>query len=106
MGAQGEALAAKLEMTASQLAQTVEKLSDDQWSNKTPAEGWSVGATAHHAATSYQPLAGAVQMMASGQGFPPITQEMLDQGNAQHAQQFASCTKQETLDALRKGNAA
>ena len=34
---------------------------------------------------------------------PPLTQEMLDAGNAEHARQSAGCTKQETVDLLRRG---
>ena len=46
---------------------------------------------------------GLVQAMASGQEVPPLSMEQVDQGNAEHAQKFAGCTKEETLDLLRAG---
>jgi uncharacterized damage-inducible protein DinB len=106
MGARGEALAQQFEQTNQAVIDTVQSASDAKWKASCQAEGWSAGVTAHHIAGSHEAIAGLVQAAANGQPLPPITPEMLNQGNAQHAQQFANCTKQETLELLRSKGAA
>ena len=59
-----------------------------------------------HLAAGYQGIAGLVAAVATGQTLPPITMEMINQGNAQHAKEHANCTKAEVLDLLRKDGAA
>jgi hypothetical protein len=61
---------------------------------------------AHHVAVSHPALSGLIQAIGNGQPLPPITAELRYQGNAQHAQQFAGCTKEETLELLRANGAA
>jgi uncharacterized damage-inducible protein DinB len=101
MATQAEALAQQLEAVNNELIGTVEGLSDAQWRATCAPEGWTVGVTAHHLASSHEPVAGLVMAVATGQQLPGITPEMIDAGNAQHAQQFANVGKQETLDLLR-----
>jgi len=103
MGARSEALAKAFESKAAELTATIEKLSDADWKKVTAAEKWPVGVTAHHVAGSHEPIAGLVKTVASGQSVPNLTMAMIDEGNAQHAKQFASCTKAETLDLHKKG---
>ena len=86
MGARSEALAKAFESTA--------------------AENWPVGVTAHHVAGAHESIAGLVKTLASGQSIPNLTMAMIDEGNAQHAKQFANCTKAETLDLHKKGAAS
>ena len=43
--------------------------------------------------------------IAAWQPLPQRTPEMIDQANAQHAKEYANCTKEETLDLLRKNGA-
>jgi DinB superfamily len=105
MGAQGESLATKLQLATDQLIAAVDSCSDAHWKAKTSAEGWSVGVAAHHAAGGIAPTSGMVQAVANGMPLPPITMEILDGGNAEHAKQFANCTRAETLDLARKNSA-
>jgi hypothetical protein len=65
-----------------------------------------VGVTAHHAAGAHEPISGIARAVASGQTMPPFTMEMLDEMNAQHAKDFAGCTKAETLALHKKGVAS
>ena len=106
MGARSEALAKAFESTAAELTATIEKLSDADWKKVTAAEKWPVGVTAHHVAGSHEPIAGLVKTVAGGQSVPNLTMAMIDEGNAQHAQQFAACTKAETLELHKKGVAS
>lgn len=105
MGQLGESLAQRFEQTNNDVIQAVEQCSDSKWQAKTAPEGWPVAVTAHHIAGSHEVIGGLVQAIANGQPLPPLTPEMLDQMNAQHAQQFANCSKPETISMLREGGA-
>ena len=45
-------------------------------------------------------------MIVSGEELPDLTMEAIDQGNAQHAQKHADCTKEEVLGLLREYGAS
>jgi hypothetical protein len=106
MGQRGEALAERLTQVNDTLIAVVEGCSDEQWKQTCSDEGWSVGVTAHHVAVSHEGIAGLVQAAANGGPLPPITREMIDAGNAKHAQEFANVTKAEVVDLLKKGGKA
>lgn len=106
MGARADMLAKQFEAKADELTDTIEKLSDAEWKKVTAAEKWSVGVTAHHVAGAHEPIAGMAKAVASGQTLPPFTMEMLHEGNAKHAKEFAGCTRVETLALQKKGVAS
>ncbi len=108
MGAQGEALAAKVQQTSDQLIGVIEGCSEATWQKQTASEGWSVAATAHHAAVSFGTTVQLVGIIARGEQLPPLTMEMINAGNAKQAAEFAGCTKNETVELARKesGSAA
>jgi uncharacterized damage-inducible protein DinB len=106
MGARAEQYAKQFEAANNELIAAVEGLSEQQWRTKTNPEGWSVGVVAHHLATSHGPVSGFAQAIANGQSVPPLTMDMIHQGNAKHAQENANCGKAETLALLREANAA
>ena len=106
MAQRSQALADRFEQATRQLATTIERCSDAQWKTKTTGEQWSIGVVAHHVAQSTEAVAGIVKLMATGQPLPPLTMEMIHQGNAEHAKQFANVGKDETLALLRKTSAA
>ena len=102
MGAQAEALAQQFEEANSNLLALVERLSDDQWSLTCP-EGWTVAATAMHVATSHEGVAGLAVGVGTGAQLPPLTMEMLNEGNAQAAAANEHVSKQQVLETLRGG---
>src|SRR5207237_5839311 len=106
MGAKGEALAKQFEAKAQEATAVLEKLSDADWKKVTEAEKWSVGVTAHHVARGHEAIAGIVKTVASGQSVPNFTLDMLNAMNAQHAKEFAGCTKAETIALHKQGAAA
>ena len=106
MSERANSLAQQLEHANRDLIHTIEGLSDTQWRAKTPGDGRSVGVVAHHVATSHKSVAGLVGAIAHGKAVPTITMEMIHDGNAKHADQFANCTKAETLALLRQNGAA
>ena len=105
MESKGEALARQFELKAQDAAGVLERLSDADWKKVTEAEKWTVGVTAHHLATSYERVPDIAAGLAAGQSFGNFTRTMLDERNAQHANEFAGCTKEETLALHRKGAA-
>jgi hypothetical protein len=106
MSGRAEELAKRFEQANDELISTVQSCSDEQWRKTCSGEEWSVGVTAHHVGTAYGPIAKLVRALATGQPVPPLTSEMLDAGNAEHARQFANCTQEETVELLRSGGRA
>lgn len=106
MGTRSEALATQFEGKVRDAVAVVEALSDADWTRVTEAERWPVGVTAHHLASAFEPVAGIVTGMASGQAPGHFTSAMLDAMNAQHAREHADCTRAETIALLERGAAA
>jgi hypothetical protein len=105
MAGRGEALAKQYEAKVQEATAVFEKLSDADWKKVTTAEKWPVGVTAHHIASSHAGLSGVLKMLGDGKGGPSIQMDMIHAGNAKHAQEFANCTKADTV-ALHQKNAA
>jgi uncharacterized protein (TIGR03083 family) len=106
MATKSDVLATRFETKAREAAATLEQLSDADWKKTTTAEKWTVGVTAHHLASAFQPVSGIVTTIVSGRSRGQFTRAMLDELNARHAEEHAACTKTETLALLRKSAAA
>ena len=106
MAAKSEALARQLEAKVRDATATLERLSDADWTKVTEAEQWSVGVTAHHIAGVPEAISQMVKAMVAGQSpAAPFRLDMVDGMNAQHAKDFARCTKAETTELLQRGAA-
>ena len=105
MGAKAEAFAKEFEAKVDEATAILENLSEADWKKTTAAEKWTVAATAHHVAGSYEVITRIIKTIASGQALPHFTRQMLDEMNDQHAKTFAGCAKPETI-ALHKNGAA
>jgi len=101
-GGRGPALATQIEAKAKEAAATLDKLSDADWKKVTEAEKWTVAATAHHLAGALDRVPGLVAAVVAGQTPGGFTRAMLDGMNAQHAKEFAGCSKAETSELLEK----
>ena len=106
MGAKSEALATQFEAKARDAMATLEQLSEADWKKVTAAEQWPVGVTAHHLAGALEPISGMIKAIVAGQPLGNFTGDLLDEMNAQHARDYANCTKAETIELHRKGVAA
>ncbi len=103
----GEELASRLNTLLVQLRETIEGCNVRHW-KATTREGWPVGVTAHHAA-SHTGLAHFARAIAAGERSPlaDFTVDVLNQGNASHAKEFANVTREQTLaQLLTDGQAA
>src|SRR5262245_46110815 len=75
------------------------------WKKTTEGEKWSVGVTAHHVAGAHETFSDLIKTVAAGQSVPNFTMDMLHSANAKHAQEYANCTKAETIELHKKGAA-
>ena len=105
MGAKGEAFAKEFEAKVQEASTLLGKLTDADWKKTTGGEHWTVGATTHHLAGSYEPITGIIKTLAAGNSVPNFTPQMLDERNAQHAKEFAGCDRAETIALFKKGAA-
>ena len=80
----------------------VEKCSDESWEKVCSGEKWPVGVVARHIAAGHYSAFGLAKMIVDGKQLPELTQETIDQGNAQHAKKHANSTKEEVLGILRE----
>jgi hypothetical protein len=104
-GGKGPALATQIEAKAKEAAATLGKLTDADWKKVTEAEKWTVAATAHHLAGALDRVPDLVAAVVAGQTPGGFTRAKLDGMNAQHAKEFAGCSKAETSALLEKGAA-
>lgn len=84
----------------------IESCFDNNWATICPGEHWPVGVVARHIAAGHYSAIKLAKMIAEGQSLPELTQEMIDQGNAQHSQKHADCTKEEVLGILRENGSS
>src|SRR5215470_5367855 len=105
MGVKAEALARQFEAKAAEAARLLEAITDADWKKVTDAEKWTVGVTAHHVASAHETIVTLITTVASGQSVRNLTLDMLHAANAKHAEDYADCTRAETLDLLKKGAA-
>ncbi len=103
MGERAEALAKQFEQVSRQVEQAIEQCSDGRWRAECKEESWSVAVTAHHIAMGIEPIAGGVRAIASVGAVPGMSMEQVHKGNEEHAKQYANCSKQETLELVRRG---
>jgi hypothetical protein len=80
----------------------VENCSEENWKKVCPGEQWPVGVVARHVAAGHYRAVGLAKMIVTGKELPELTDETIDQSNAQHADKHAGCTKEEVLGLLRE----
>lgn len=105
MAGKSEMLAMKFEAKVRDAEALLQTLGDEDWKKVTAGEKWPVGVTAHHLASAFEPVAHIVSGIVSGQLPGGFTSGMLDEMNARHAREHASCTKPETIALLKTGAA-
>ncbi|HEY8164434.1 MAG TPA: DinB family protein [Gemmatimonadaceae bacterium] len=106
MSARAEALAARIEQGAAQLASYAEKLSDAEW--KTPManerDGRPVNVIVHHVASVYPIEVQLAQAIGSGKAMSDVTWDVVKNMNAGHATENANASKADALALLRKNS--
>jgi hypothetical protein len=64
-----------------------------------------VGVLLHHVASMLPAELDLVRVLAAGKPITGVTVEMVNQINAEHAQEHGDCSQEETLDLLRRNSA-
>jgi len=105
MGERGATLASQFDLVNREVIAAVERLSDDQWTRLVPGENWTVGVVVHHIAEGHKVITRWVQDLASRRPLQPALEE-IDDINARHASQSATCTKEETAELLARNGEA
>ncbi|HEX5415169.1 MAG TPA: cupin domain-containing protein [Chloroflexota bacterium] len=102
---QARTLAWRFEQANDALVATIKACPPEQWRALCADTGWSVAVQAHHVADNHAHIAAAVQHVADGQPYPPMTVADQDAMNARHAAAFADVSQAETI-ALLESNGA
>ncbi len=106
MGARAEALAARIEQGAANLAAYVDKLSDDEW--KTPInaarDGRPVNVVVHHVASVYPVEVQLAQAIGSGKNMSEVTWDVVTNMNAGHAKDNSGVSRADALALLKKNS--
>ncbi|MEO8577152.1 MAG: DinB family protein [Gemmatimonadales bacterium] len=106
MGARAEALAARIEQGAANLASYVDKLSDAEWNTSVNAErdGRPVNVVVHHVASVYPVEVQLAQAIGSGKAMSDVTWDVVKTMNAGHATENAGVSKEDALSLLKKNS--
>ena len=104
MGARAEALAQRIEQGAKALAAYALDLSDAEWNTAIPPDGRTAGVIIHHVASVYPIEIHLANEIAGGKAVTDVTWAVVADLNAKHAQDNASCGKQDTIDLLLKNS--
>ena len=89
--------------TSTEFIEFVETIPESRWNRVVPGFEWPVNVAAHHIADSWGTAIRSIQSIANGEPLPPMSREIIDHMNAEHAERFANVSKEETLEALRDG---
>ncbi len=101
MGKNSAELSKDFEARASEFANLVRGLDDEQWGALCVAENWSVGTTAHHVGQGFESTYSLVDAMLAD-SVPPISWGDIDAMNAAHAAEFPNPDKDETISMIEQ----
>lgn len=101
-GTRTSVLTEQFEAITGELRETIVRVPDDLWQARAVGDGRQVNVVAHHAASSLGPIARQIQAMLEGRP-RPLTMDQIHAGNAEHARQFGSCSRAETLEVHDRG---
>jgi hypothetical protein len=96
MSERAQALAEEFEQANNEAIAAIEGCSDEQWRRHVESENRSVGVVMHHVAIAHPRIAEWVTAAPRGQDVG-VDEGWVDQFNAQHAREQATCTKKEFL---------
>ena len=105
MNKRSEALAARLEAGAANLAAYATTLPDAVWQARVPKDGRTIGVVVHHVASVYPIEIHLAQLLAAGKPVA-VSWDDVHAMNAGHAKENDGVTKAATLELLAKNSAA
>jgi hypothetical protein len=105
MSTRAERLAGRIAQGHQELAALAEALSEAEWHTYCADEDRTVGVVIHHVASMLPPELDLVKVLASGRPITGVTLDAVNQINAEHAREHSDCTREETLELLRRNSA-
>ncbi|MCB9157033.1 MAG: DinB family protein [Caldilineaceae bacterium] len=99
-------LITKFESLSQEMQTFVQDCAPAEWGKITTGEQWPIGVAARHIAGGHWGLIGLIKLIVDGEPLPELTFDAVHQGNAQHAADYADCTKAEVLELLQTNAAA
>lgn len=100
--ARAEALAARLERGAHELASLARDLGAAEWQTPIPGDGRKIGVVVHHVASMYPIEIQLAQVLASGAPIVDLTWADVHALNARHAEEHDAVTQEEALRLLEE----
>ena len=82
-----------------------ETLSAENWNQVLEWEEWSAGVTARHIGAGHFRIFDLARMMVAGKELPQLSMDQITEMSNKDSREHADCTREETLDALRKNGA-
>lgn len=101
LNTRANALAERLMLGANTLATLAEGLNDSEWNQPVEGDGRTIGVVVHHVANVYPLEIELAQVLASGNPITEATMDVVNQMNADHAEEFANASKRATIELLR-----
>lgn len=105
MNQRSSKLAERFTAANEELIRCIEECSEAELDCVTADEEWPVRVTAHHIAVSHEPVAALALTIAEGQPLPKLTLEMFHEGNAKHAAEHATVSKDVIIEKLKDSGA-
>ncbi|HET9786320.1 MAG TPA: maleylpyruvate isomerase N-terminal domain-containing protein [Pyrinomonadaceae bacterium] len=106
MSQRTNALADRLEAGARALADFARTLTEAEWQTRIPMDRRKVGVIVHHVASVYPLEIQLAETLAAGKSVVGVNWDAVNKMNATHAQENDTCTKEETLDLLKRNSEA
>jgi len=105
--ARAEALAARIEQGAAELAAFAEGLSESEWRKScNDRDRRTLGVLVHHVGTMYPIEVEAAKAIASGKSVDDVTWEVVAGINAKHSAEHGGVTRAQALELLRANSRA
>lgn len=106
MSNRSDALAARLEAGAAQLAAFAATLSETEWQTRLPKDGRKIGVVVHHVASVYPIEIHLAKLLAAGKPITGVDKDAVDTMNRGHANENDDIGKEATLALLATNSAA
>ena len=98
-------LSNRLESFKDDVIAFVDGLSTEEWNAQCDWEEWTAGVTARHIGAGHFRIFELAGMILEGKDLPPLTMDQINAMSNKDSLDHSDCTKDETLDALRKNSA-
>jgi len=100
MSDRAKSLAARFEQHNQRLMSAAEGCTEEEWRTTADDDKRAVGTVAHHLASSYSVQCDLIEGIACGETVPAVTWDMVHEMNAEHAEEHAIPSQDETVDLL------